>query len=159
MRTSRRWLVTVDQLYLWNDIKLSRDPTNLQNNLCEKRSNKLALVVLEPDIIERSYLGSRDLELQGRAWGLHSFDSFDFSKWSYTYKTAQKLSLDSQPLFKLALMTVYDIFKYQLAMFMYCVNSLLPQELKIGNDYVKIVSKNCVTLNSRLTPTLQRFNT
>ena len=35
----------------------------------------------------------------------------------------------SQPLFKqLALMTVYDIFKYQLAMFMYkCVNNLLPQ--------------------------------
>ena len=35
----------------------------------------------------------------------------------------------SQPLFKqLALMTVHDIFKYQLAMFMYkCVNSLLPQ--------------------------------
>jgi ribonuclease P/MRP protein subunit RPP40 len=34
-----------------------------------------------------------------------------------------------QPLFKqLALMTVYDIFKYQFAMFMYkCVNSLLPQ--------------------------------
>ena len=33
-----------------------------------------------------------------------------------------------QPLFKqLALITVYDIFRYQLAMFMYkCVNSLLP---------------------------------
>ena len=44
----------------------------------------------------------------------------------------------SQPLFKqLALMTVYDIFKYQYDMFMYkCVNSLLPHN-KSFNFVVK----------------------